>query len=173
LICKILPIYVYGKMSQIEGYENYIIFEDGKIINTKFDREMKPCINKGYYRIGIRKDNKRNFFTIHRLIALTFIPNPENKPCIDHINRNKLDNRIENLRWVSNSENNRNKTGYSNTGKQFIFKIKSKTMKQGYLYRFQIQRPELQNKFSNGDLQPVIEYRNNFCEEHNIEINDN
>jgi len=44
-------------------------------------------------------------YSIHRLIAINFIPNPENLPCIDHINRVKTDNRIENLRWVTHRDN--------------------------------------------------------------------
>ena len=160
-------------MTTIKDYENYLIFEDGVVMNTKFGREMKPSINKfGYYIIGLRKDNKRKHFSIHRLIALAYIPNPDNKPCVDHINRNKEDNRIENLRWVTYTENQRNRSCSSNTGLQFISKQKSKKYKQGFTYEFRIQRPELNHSFSNGDLQPVIEYRNKFCEEHNIEIND-
>jgi len=173
LIYKLLYIYDYEGMTSIEGYENYLIFEDGVIINTDTGKEMKSSLNnKGYYRIGLRKVGERKFFTIHRLIALAYIPNPHNKPCVDHINRNTQDNRIENLRWVSYSENNMNVSCYSKLGLQFIYKKNSKTMKQGFLYRFEIQRPELYHNYNNKDLEVVKEYRNKFCEENNIEIND-
>jgi len=160
-------------MSCIEGYENYLIFEDSKVINTNNGRELKPILNdKGYYRIGLRKDNKQKFFRLHRLIALAYIPNPDNKPVIDHINRNKQDNRIENLRWATRCENQRNTTCYSNTGYQFISKNINKKMKQGFTYKFELQRPELYHSYSNKDLEVVKEYRNKFCLENNIEFND-
>ena len=160
------------KMTEIKDYENYTINEDGVIINTKTGREMKPKIDKGYYRIGLSKNGKQNFLILHRLIAQTFIPNPQNKPCVDHINRNKQDNRIENLRWATIKENNMNTTCYSNTGLQFIYKKIKKNMKQGFTYQFYIKRPEVNHFYSNKDLQPVIEYRNKFCEENEIEFND-
>ena len=161
-------------MTTIEGYENYLIFEDGVIINTKFSREMKPGLDKdGYYYIVLSKNNKQKTFKLHRLIALTFIPNTDNKPCIDHINRNKQDNRIENLRWAIKSENRRNTKCLSKSGLQYICKYKRKDYKQGFTYFFQIKRPELKIHYSNIDLEVVKEYRNKFCEEHNIEINDN
>ena len=162
-------------MTTIKGYENYLIFEDGKIINTNSGREMKPILNDntGYYRIGLNKDGKRKFLSLHRLIALAYIPNPDNKPVIDHINRNRLDNRIENLRWATRSENQRNRSCSSNTGYQFISKTKSKRNKQGFSYKFAIERPELKHNYTNKDLELVLEYRNKFCLENNIEFNDN
>tara|TARA_R110002096_G_scaffold136408_1_gene288939 strand:+ start:603 stop:1067 length:465 start_codon:yes stop_codon:yes gene_type:complete len=153
-------------MTEIEGYENYLIFEDGVIINTDTGKEKKPKSDLGYYRMGLYKDTKEKLFKLHRLIALAFIPNPENKPCVDHINRDKKDNRIENLRWVTRSENSRNKSCYSNTGLQFI------TKRKDLRYKFHIQRNEIKKEFVKKDLQNVIEFRNKFCAENNIQIND-
>ena len=62
------------------------------------------CSN-GYLTIGLTKNGKRKLFTVHRLVAEAFIPNTEGKPCIDHINTIKNDNRVENLRWLSVSDN--------------------------------------------------------------------
>jgi hypothetical protein len=158
-------------MTSIEGYENYLIFEDGVVMNSKSGRELKPILNNdGYYKIGLRKDNKQKFFRLHRLIALAYIPNPDNKPFIDHINRNRGDNRIENLRWATLSENGRNSSCYSKTGLQHITKqIRKNTIDR---YIFKIQRPELKHNYSNKDLEVVLEYRNKFCLENNIEFND-
>ena len=69
-------------------------------------REVKPRLGcYGYLSVTIPY---RKECLIHRLVAEAFIPNPENKPAVDHINGNKLDNRVENLRWVSYKENNNN-----------------------------------------------------------------
>lgn len=73
---------------------------------TIFERILKPCIaSPGYYSLGLRKDCKVKCARIHRLVALHFIPNPQNKPEINHKNGIKTDNRIENLEWVTRSEN--------------------------------------------------------------------
>ena len=68
---------------------------------TEF-REFKPRLN-GYHQVGLSGSRKTAF--VHRLVAEAFLPNPENKPCVDHINGNRADNRIENLRWVTHKEN--------------------------------------------------------------------
>lgn len=67
---------------------------------------MKPIINeKGYYRVDLSKERKSKRFRIHRLIAKTFIPNPNNFPEVNHINGNKKDNCINNLEWCTHKHN--------------------------------------------------------------------
>lgn len=99
-------------MKDIVGYEGmYAIEEDGRIWSYKTQRYLIHQLTKdNYYRVGLCKDSSRKKYLIHRLIALTYIPNPENKPFIDHIDRNRTNNSINNLRWVSRLENNQNTT---------------------------------------------------------------
>jgi hypothetical protein len=94
---------------EIQGYSDYLIYEDGRVYSKKNKIFLKPCVNdNGYFYCNLCKDGIPKPFRIHRLISLHYIPNPENKPCVDHINRNRKDNRIENLRWVTHIENMQN-----------------------------------------------------------------
>lgn len=67
----------------------------------------KPSrLPKGYLRIGLCKNGKTTYYAIHRLVAEAFIPNPENKPCVNHKDCNTSNNNKENLEWVTYEENN-------------------------------------------------------------------
>ena len=69
---------------------------------------FKPSINKkGHHRVSLKVDGKKTLF-IHRLVAIGFIPNFDEKPQVDHIDQNKNNNCVENLRWVTNRENKQN-----------------------------------------------------------------
>lgn len=72
--------------------------------------EMNQRIQNKYLGVSWRNNGEHHSASIHRLKAEAFIPNPNNYPTVDHINRDKLDNRIENLRWVSWSEQNTNRS---------------------------------------------------------------
>ena len=114
----------------IEGYEGYQISNFGRVRSLdRYDgrgwwikgRILKPIMDKkGYLNVGLSKNNQRKIFKVHRLVALHFIPNIENKPEIDHINTIKIDNTVflnedgsvnydkTNLRWVTPKENSNN-----------------------------------------------------------------
>lgn len=88
--------------------KEYEISNYGNLKRTKkgITKLIKPeTLKKGYLRVSIHEDGKRNRYLVHRLVAEYFLPNPLNKKQVDHINNNTSDNRVENLRWVTAKEN--------------------------------------------------------------------
>jgi hypothetical protein len=99
----------------IEEYDNYSVSTYGRVRNDKTNRVLKPVTNnEGYYHVCLCVNGKRKDMKIHRLVALAFIANPSNKLCVDHINNDRKNNHISNLRYATNSENGMNKTKLSN-----------------------------------------------------------
>jgi hypothetical protein len=99
-------------MSVYKDFDDYLIFEDGMIFSIFSNKEMSPglCGKTGnqYLSIDLKKKGIRHWLKIHRIVAETFIPNPKNLPFVGHKDSNKLNNNVENLEWVTNSENKLN-----------------------------------------------------------------
>ena len=85
---------------------NYSISNEGNVRNDKTGRILKKQKDKnGYELVNLYKNGKMKTVYVHRLVAEAFIPNTDNKPCIDHINCVRDENRVENLKWCTHKEN--------------------------------------------------------------------
>ena len=118
-------------LEDVKGFEGlYQINRKGQVWSVKRQIFLKPCImvsKRGkkntetkYILLSLRKDKKSITFSLHRLLAIQFIPNPLELPQIDHIDIDSLNNSLDNLRWVSPRTNNINRTCKSKTGENNI-----------------------------------------------------
>ena len=92
---------------KVVGFEKYEVSNLGKIRNIKSGKILKPWLhNNGYLMHCLYKNNKSKNLLLHRIVATAFIDNPEEKPCVNHIDENKLNNDLSNLEWCTVRENN-------------------------------------------------------------------
>lgn len=117
---KVFLILKHRETMEINGYENYLIHEDGTVYSKITKKFLKPHIRKGYYRVGLTKNKKQKNFSINRLVAEHYIPNPENKPEVDHIDDDPLNNNVNNLQWLTHQENIDKRKYPTNTGYRYI-----------------------------------------------------
>lgn len=106
---KDYPHYAVSNMGRVKVLSHVVYYKDGRVRHNK--ENIKALTRKDGYlmvRLHNKQGSKGTLVKVHRLIAQAFIPNPQNKPFIDHINTIRDDNRIENLRWVTPHENNMN-----------------------------------------------------------------
>jgi len=93
---------------RIDGYENYSVSSTGDVRNDTTGRIMKQKLDNGYCRLCLCKNNKKKFHLIHRLVSIAFIPLEVGRDCVDHIDGDKTNNSLTNLRWCTRQENQRN-----------------------------------------------------------------
>ena len=99
---------------EIVNFNDYLIYPDGRVFNKRLNRDIAQCSHTdGYLQVSLHTGSRTNH-RVHRLLALHYIPNPENKPIVDHINGIVIDNRLENLRWLTAEENAINRKLNSN-----------------------------------------------------------
>jgi hypothetical protein len=94
-------------IKDIPGYEGlYQADTKGNIYGRRFRKPLKQQKHQDYVWVGLySRDGKRKVVSVHRLVALTFLPNPDNKPTVNHKDGDKLNNQMSNLEWATHSEN--------------------------------------------------------------------
>lgn len=96
-------------MKDVKGFEGrYAITEDGKVWSHKNNKFLKPKTVRGYHMVDLFRGGSKTKVpvSIHRLVAMAYIPNPNNLPCVNHKDETRTNNNVENLEWCSYSYNN-------------------------------------------------------------------
>ena len=164
----------------IKDFETYAVNKKGEVKDLRSKKLLKQYpnpYNGNYKGVNLINENGDCKKAVHRLVGLTFIPNPDNLPEIDHIDRDRHNNNVDNLRWVSRSDNQINKLfktskypkcilledlkSKKNPNPSWIINIRNK--KCQYRKRFQ---------YANYTLEQITEIRNKVFTEHGIDIID-
>ena len=95
-----------GKWLPITGFPNYAVSDNGDVMNVITGNKLKPIhMSIGYSYVALCNDGRQHRTGIHRLVAQEFIPNPNGKPMVNHIDGDKANNHVDNLEWCTPSEN--------------------------------------------------------------------
>jgi hypothetical protein len=147
----------------IENYPKYEISDCGMVLSHYSGNILKPQKNSlGYLHVILCKNGKRKTCRVHRLVAEAFIENPENKREVDHIDRDKTNNHIDNLRWATRSENTQNK-GFQCNNKLGIKNISYNKRYNLYEYNKMIQGIIVRKTFKT--LDEAIKFKQTFSED--------
>lgn len=129
----------------IEGYEGlYRISSLGRIWSVKRAVFMKPKDTKDYLMVGLTKNKKQKWFSVHRLVARAFLDNPENKPEVNHLDENTFNNAANNLRWSTSKEN---ANWGTRTARMTESLIKNRTSKKRKVIQICVKTNEIVNEY--------------------------
>ena len=123
----------YDGAYQVSNFGRVRSFKNGKRGLTDTPRIMKLCHDRyGYPVVYLFRDKKDKCVRVHQIEAIAFLPNPENKEFVDHLDCDKKNNRLDNLRWVTRKENNSNPISCERHGKAmkaFVGQKKSRCLR--------------------------------------------
>lgn len=93
---------------KVTGFHPFAVSKEGEVQNYVTGNVLKPSLSiNGYLRVATTLNGVKYRQSVHRLVAMAFLANPEEKPCVNHKNRKKTDNRVTNLEWCTHAENTR------------------------------------------------------------------
>lgn len=133
----------------IENYPDYQISSFGRVKSLKFGKEriLKQHLgSSGYCQVDLCKDGKQKKYQVHRLVVQEFIDNPNNLPCVNHINEDKTDNRVENLEWCTQEYNLNYGLRNEKASRAISIAMKGKTHTQ-----------ETKDKMSKAHQKPIVQ----------------
>jgi len=134
---------------EIQNFPNYLIYDDGRIFSKYKNKFLSQKKSKtGYYLVQLCHNKIHKMFLVHRLVAIHYIPNLNNYPQVDHIDRNKLNNDSSNLRWVNNSMNSLNR-GYFKRNDNKWGHTRISYTKSRNTWRYRDRRKNIQKDFKN------------------------
>ncbi len=162
----------------IKNYETYAINKKGQILDLRSKKLMKqyPNISAGdYLQVSLINENGYKTFRVHRLVGETFLENTENKSTIDHIDRNRHNNNLENLRWANHTEQNYNTESKGKIKHKFIMLEDIKSKKNpNPSWKITIKRKNLKYtkrfQYANYTLEDIIKIRDKILLDHNIDL---
>ncbi|CAL6029096.1 Conserved_hypothetical protein [Hexamita inflata] len=140
----------------IIGYPDYVVTSMGRIICVSQQAEVKLCVVNGYFYINLKNESGSAQFYVHKLVANAFLGMCPTNFQVDHIDRNKQNNCLENLRYVSASNNCKNKTKYNGHSAEYFQELPTNCvqLKSYGKHRFE-------NYFINADTKEIYSFDNN------------
>ena len=164
-------------ITPIPNHITYGATKDGRIFCLRTEKELHlGNSTNDYKRVYLTNKEGTKPYSVARLIGLTFIPNPDNKPEIDHIDRDRTNNNVSNLRWANDEEQSLNRKGWGQFPKFIHFEKDNEKNRTYECFRIHIKNTTL--KYSKRfptyiyTIEQVIECRNKILKEHNIPITD-
>jgi hypothetical protein len=146
---------------EVKGFDNYLIYPNGNVYSKNINGFLKGKINNcGYSEVTLSKDGEPKTLKIHRLVALHYIPNPDNKPQVDHEDRDRSNNDISNLSWVTQSENCQNTVVYKSNKSTGIKNISYEKPRNRYKYKKEINKVKHEKTFKT--LEEALEYKKEY-----------